>query len=248
MRGTVKQWWEDTAGDFQAAADLDVGVRWTMAYEAGFESDLNLLGEVAGTDVLELGCGGGQCSVALAERGARVTGVDLTREQLRFARDLAVERGVDVALVEGDVTALPIASESQDVAFNAYVFQWVDDLAAACAEAERVLRPGGRFAFSMPHPAYELADPESHEITDSYFDTGWRVTPDPDAAADMALHRHTVSGVYDAVRSAGFDVRRLLEPGTDDPEDYEAGPWGGVVPELTSKLPETLIVVADKPE
>ncbi|WP_459191225.1 class I SAM-dependent methyltransferase [Halosimplex sp. J119] len=241
MTEEVREWWELTARWFQEDADLDVGVNWTGL---GTDDDLTLLLDVAGRDVLELGCGGGQCSVALAERGASVTGLDLSAEQLAFARDLAGERDADVEFLQGDVTDLGFADDSFDVAFNAYVFQWVGDLAACFREAHRVLRPAGRFVFSMPHPVYGLADAESHRVEGSYFDTGRQVTPQDDLDVDMVTYRHTVSEVHNALVGAGFRVERLLEPGSDDPDDYEEGPWGERKPELLAKLPSTLIFEA----
>ncbi|MEF8851183.1 MAG: class I SAM-dependent methyltransferase [Haloarculaceae archaeon] len=243
MTREVRAWWEEVAGGFQADIDLDVGVNWL-----GFgDGDLRVLGDVAGADVLELGCGGGQCSVALAERGADVTGVDLSGAQLDYARGLAAERGVGVAFLQGDVTALPVADASFDVAFNAWVFQWVPDLEAAFAEASRVLRPGGRFVFSMPHPFYGVVDPESHEVVESYLDSGRRVSSHEGVEADEVLYRHTVGEVYDALVAAGLEVERLLEPGTADPDDHEEGPWGVMQPELMAKVPTTLLVEAREP-
>jgi len=243
MTEEVRAWWDEVAAGFQADLDLPVGVNWL-----GFgDGDLRLLDDVAGLDVVELGCGGGQCSVALAERGADVVGVDLSASQLDFARNLATERGATAEFLQGDVTALPVADESVDVAFNAWVFQWVPDLSAAAAEAARVLRPGGRFVFSMPHPLYEIVDPESHEVVESYFDTGRRVSTHEGVEADEVLYRHTVSGVYDALVGVGFDVERLREPGSPDPDDYEAGPWGIMQPDLMAKVPTTLVVEARKP-
>lgn len=243
MTEDVKAWWEETAAYFQAEIDLAVGVNWTGLGDG----DLELLDDVAGTDVLELGCGGGQCSVALAERGANVTGVDLSTEQLAYARDLADEREVSVDFVHGDVTDLGMFADGCfDVAFNAYVFQWVGDLDACFAETHRVLRPDGRLIFSMPHPFYELFDPETEVIEGSYFDTGRQVAVYDDLDADMVTYRHTVSGVYNALVDAGFRIERMLEPGTDDPDAYEEGPWGIHVPELMSKIPSTLVFDARK--
>ncbi|WP_436926331.1 class I SAM-dependent methyltransferase [Halosimplex amylolyticum] len=242
MTEEVKEWWDLTAGWFQDEIDLDVGVNWTGTTS---DDDLTLLSDVAGKDALELGCGGGQCSVALAQRGANVTGLDLSEEQLSFARDLAAEHDVDVEFVQGDVTNLEMfPDDSFDVAFNAYVFQWVGDLAACFRETHRVLRPGGRLVFSMPHPVYDLADPETHRVEESYFDTGRQVTTYDDLDSDMVTYRHRISDVHNALTGAGFRVERLLEPGSDDPGHYEEGPWGEHRPELLAKLPSTLIFEA----
>ncbi|MFC7197417.1 class I SAM-dependent methyltransferase [Halosimplex aquaticum] len=242
MTEEVREWWELTARSFQEDIDLDVGVNWTGTTT---DDDLSLLPDVAGEDVLELGCGGGQCSVKLAQRGANVTGLDLSAEQLSFARDLAAEHDADVEFVQGDVTDLgTFPDDAFDVAFNAYVFQWVGDLAACFREAHRVLRTDGRFVFSMPHPVYGLAEPESHRVEESYFDTGRQVTAYDDLGADMVTYRHRVSDVHNALVDAGFRVERVREPGSDDPADYEEGPWGERRPELLAKLPSTLIFEA----
>jgi len=237
MSEDVKEWWDLTAEWFQEDIDLDVGVDWTMSWRG----DLTLLPDVAGGDVIELGCGGGQCSVALAKRGANVTGMDLSEAQLDYARDLAAEHNADVDFVQGDVTDLGFADDSFDVAFNSYVLQWVGDLDACFAETARVLRSGGRFVFSIPHPVYDVADPETGEVAESYFDTGRRVVEQEDLEHDMVVYDHTVSGIYNALVGAGLTVDRMREPGSDTPEDYEAGPWGEKRPDLLAKLPETLI-------
>lgn len=244
MTREVQAWWEATSAYFQADIDLAVGVNWTGFDDGG----LALLKDVEGSDVLELGCGGGQCAVALAQRGANVTGIDLSREQLTYARALAAEHDADVALLQADVTDLGLfPDDTFDVAFNAWVFQWVGDLAACFAETYRVLQPGGRFVFTMPHPFYDVVDTDTHAIEESYFNTGRQVTAHDGMDVDQVTYRHTISDVYNPLSAAGFRVDRLLEPGTDDPDAYEEGPWGYHTPELMSKLPATLGFVAVKP-
>jgi ubiquinone/menaquinone biosynthesis C-methylase UbiE len=241
MKRDIKERWELTSDGFQETSDVSVGCNW------GWDGvdDEELLADISGADVLELGCGGGQDTVGLAEHGANVTGVDLTRQQLHHALDLFEERDLDIDVVEGDVTALPFAADEFDLAYNTYVFQWVPDLPAAFAEAHRVLGPDGRFVFSMPHPLSSMFDPESHELVESYFDTGEQVTHDGrEDYPDMVTYRRTISDVYNALVEAGFAVERLLEPGSADPDDYEPGPWGNSPPELQAKRPGVLVVAA----
>src|ERR671925_1910219 len=64
------------------------------------ESELQVLGDVSGKDVLELGCGAAQWSILLARRGARAVGLDNSARQLEHARRLIAEAGVDVRLVQ----------------------------------------------------------------------------------------------------------------------------------------------------
>src|SRR5687767_10881126 len=75
------------------------------------EAEVLALGEVAGRDVLELGCGAAQWSNALAGDGARVVGLDISGEQLRHARETAPA----LALVQGSAEELPFADEAFDL-------------------------------------------------------------------------------------------------------------------------------------
>jgi SAM-dependent methyltransferase len=126
------------------------------------ESELNVLGDVAGLDVLENGCGAAQWGIALARRGARVTGLDLSAQQLEHAR----AAGADFPLVESSAEALPLPDASFDVVLadhGAFVFA---DPLLAVPEAARVLRSGGLLAFSHSSPLDALCwDEASQSMT-----------------------------------------------------------------------------------
>lgn len=97
-----------------------------------------------GLDVLDLGCGEGALTQALADRGHHVTGMDASAEQIAQAR--ASHPGL--CLVQGDATRLD-AEEAYDVVFSNAVLHWIDadlhdDL---LARVRRALRPGGQFVF-----------------------------------------------------------------------------------------------------
>ena len=105
------------------------------------EEDLNLLGEVQGKKIIELGCGGGQCSIALAKRGAKCTGIDLSEEQIKFAKNLAKKNDVIVNFMQGDIENLSMFDdENMDIAFSASVFDWVQNLDEVFKEAFRILK------------------------------------------------------------------------------------------------------------
>jgi SAM-dependent methyltransferase len=120
------------------------------------ESELRILGDVAGKDVLELGCGAAQWSVLLARQGARPVGLDNSERQLEHARRLMAEAGVDFALVHASAEDVPLPDESFDVVFCDHgALGWADPLLVV-PEAARLLRPGGLLAFSITSPFASL--------------------------------------------------------------------------------------------
>jgi SAM-dependent methyltransferase len=116
------------------------------------ESELSVLGDVAGRDVLELGCGAAQWSILLAGAGARVVGLDYSERQLDHARGAMTAAGVDFPLVHGSADALPFADETFDLVFADHGANRFVDPFAWVPQAARVLRRGGRLAFSGSTP------------------------------------------------------------------------------------------------
>ncbi len=95
---------------------------------------------------LDLGCGTGHFSRALAQRFPQAEGValDIAEGMLRHARPL----GGATHFVAGDAESLPLHSGSVELLFSSLAVQWCAGFAAVLAEARRVLRPGGVLAFS----------------------------------------------------------------------------------------------------
>lgn len=116
------------------------------------DAELGVLGEVAGLDVLELGCGGAQYGLQLAARGARVTGLDNSEAQLAHARELQAQAGLSFPLVHSPAEALPFPDASFDLVFNDFGASTFADPYPMVPEVARVLRRGGRFAFSHSSP------------------------------------------------------------------------------------------------
>ncbi len=102
----------------------------------------------AGERVLDVGCGTGNTSFAAARAGAHVTGVDLTPRMLQHARVRAADEGFRVEFVEGDAQALPLPDDAFDVALSTFGCMFAPDQGRTAAEMARVVRPGGRIAFT----------------------------------------------------------------------------------------------------
>ena len=155
--------WDRHTAAYQARAQLSTN---TAHYgpEIPTEAELRLLGDLKGKRVLELGCGGAQCSIAFAKQGATAIGVDFSAQQLAFARRLCEREDVRVELRQGDLADLAfLRADSIDLVFSSYAFGYVDDLNRVFRQVHRVLKIGAALVFSLPHPASEIFDGDSAE-------------------------------------------------------------------------------------
>ncbi|MEZ8127772.1 malonyl-ACP O-methyltransferase BioC [Enterovibrio norvegicus] len=120
-----------------------------------------------GRHILDLGCGTGYFSAQLAGKGASVIALDLSDRMLEKARDRC---GDSLTYVSGDAEALPLASNSVDMAFSSLALQWCKDLSVPLSELKRVVKPGGTILFSTLldgsllelKKAWEVVDSEQH--------------------------------------------------------------------------------------
>jgi SAM-dependent methyltransferase len=116
----------------------------------GYFFDLAELRE--GESVIDLGSGSGMdvfCAAVQVGQGGRVVGIDFTAEQLAKASGLAEEAGIDqVELREGRIESLPAEDESFDCVISNGVINLSPEKERVFAEAQRVLRPGGRLAIA----------------------------------------------------------------------------------------------------
>jgi SAM-dependent methyltransferase len=247
-----RSWWDSEAEAYYAEHGAflgDVDLLWCP--EGLRESSARLLGDVAGRDVLEVGCGAAQGARWLVSAGARVTAFDVSRGQLLKARELNNATGVVVErLVQADAQALPFLDASYDVVVSAFgAIPFVADSAGALREVARVLRPGGRFVFSVTHPIrWAFLDdpgPAGLVVQQSYFDR----TPyaEVDATGDVSYveHHRTLGDRVRELVAAGLVLQDLVEPEWPDGHEQEWGQWSPLRGRL---MPGTAIFVADKPK
>ena len=164
---------------------------------------LDVIGDVAGLDVLDAACGTGRYAFRLAEAGARVSGADASEEMLECARGKAREHDTAIGLRAGNLCAVPFADASFDLIVCALALCHVPDLAPAMREFARVLRPGGRVVISDFHPYCLLI--------------GWRTCFDrPEARYWIENHLNMVQDYVGALLSAGLVVTDLRESVVDE--------------------------------
>lgn len=243
MEDEPREWWNAWSETFQEEGGHSIAVAFGPGAPEG--DDLGLLGDLEGKKAIELGCGGAQFGIAVAKRGADVTGVDISEAQLAHARTLADEHEQDLELIESSVTDVPVADETYDLAFSAWAFQWVEDLQACFDEAYRILTDGGKLVFSVDHPYYKTVDHETHEVEKSYFDESPRREYSESLDAEMVVYGRKVSEVVNRLIAAGFTIEEMREPGYDDPDEYEST-FGSFQPELMAKVPPTVVYSARK--
>jgi SAM-dependent methyltransferase len=131
------------------------------------ESEVRALPDVAGLDVVELGCGTGYFGAWLKRRGARrVVGVDVTPAQLQTARECDAEFHLGLEFVEANAEDVPLESTQFDLAISEYGASiWcVPEL--WLAEAARLLRPGGELVFLRNSTLSTLCMPDTGQQQD----------------------------------------------------------------------------------
>jgi SAM-dependent methyltransferase len=227
--------WDRYADEYQATHGAflgDIGFVWGP--EGHTEADLGVLGDVDGLDVLEVGSGAGQCSRWVRSRGGRAVGLDLSFRQLQHSRRIDEDSGLRVPSVLGTATDLPFADSSFDIVFCSFgALQFVADLPDAVAETARVLRPGGRFAFSITHPTRWMFpdDPTEAGLVagQSYWDRRPYVEIDDETGVVSYVEHHRTLGDWVAVLAGhGFHIDTLLEPEWPAGHDRVWGGWSGV--------------------
>ena len=245
-----RHWWDRNADDYQDEHGAFLGdARFVWCPEGLDETEAGLLGDPAalrGRRVLEIGAGAAQCSRWLADRGAHPVALDLSHRQLQHALRIDQELGrTPVPLVQADATVLPFADAAFDLACSAYgAVPFAADTGRIMREVHRVLRPGGRWVFSVTHPVrWAFPDepgPEGLTATASYFDRTPYVEQDEQGRAVYVEHHRTLGDRVRELNAAGFRLLDLVEPEWPPGHTQE---WGGWSPLRGRHLPGTAIFV-----
>ncbi|WP_245993299.1 class I SAM-dependent methyltransferase [Xylanimonas allomyrinae] len=243
-------WWDANAAEYLDEHGTFLGTagfRWGP--EGLSEAEAGLLGDVAGLRVLEVGAGAAQCSRWLATRGADVVATDISHGMLARAAALDTAAGVHVPVLQADARALPFADSAFDVVFTSFgAIPFVPDAARVHAEAARVLRPGGRWVFSVTHPVRWAFpdDPTARGLTAdrSYFDRRPYVEKDAAGRVVYAEYHRTLGDHVRDVVAAGLRLHDVVEP---EWPAWNREVWGGWGPERGAFLPGTAVFVTRKP-
>jgi SAM-dependent methyltransferase len=210
------------------------------------ESDLRVLPDLDGKDVVELGCGTAYVSAWLARRGARPVGVDITPAQLETARRMQKEHGLEFPLVEASAEEVPLPDASFDLAVSEYGASIWADPYRWIPEAARLLRPGGHLVFLVNGTLANLCAKDEEASPDrklrrNYFGMHRFEWPEDDSVNFYLGYGDWIR----LLRAKGFEVERLVEiqaPEDAKPHRYDALPG----PDWARRWPSEDIWVARK--
>ena len=206
------------------------------------EEELRVLGDVAGLDAVELGCGTAYWCAWLARRGARPTGVDLSEEQLATAARLQDEYGLEFPLLHANAEDVPLGDECCDLVLSEYGASLWCRPRAWVAEAARLLRPGGRLVFLTNSLLIALCAPETG-TAGARLERGQRLIHRLEWPGEDGVEFHLAHGEWIALlREHGFVVEALHE--LFAPADAEQTRFDWVTPAWASRWPYEEIWVA----
>ena len=205
---------------FSTIADRYDLITAVLSYgqDARWKARLVSLADVrAGERALDLAAGTGDIAFAVAARGARTIGLDITHRMLQLAHRRQAKDGqaAAVSLINGDMIALPFRSGSFDLVTTGYGLRNVPDLNLAIDEIARVLRPGGRLL------SLDFNRPENAIVRGAYLayltavgaTLGWILHRDPDTYRYIpaSIRRYPgARGVADRLAARGFDYVTVI--------------------------------------
>ena len=221
--GMADQWVEMGEGAWKQATPA--WGQWQIP-----EAEIDMLpGDMSGMYAIDLGCGTGYVSAWMARRGAIVTAIDNSAEQLATARRLAETHGVELELIHGNAEIVPKPDASYDFAISEYGASIWADPYRWLPEAHRLLKPGGALHFLGNHILIELCSPQdgslpvTRNLERCYFDVyrqDWRDAIDDPGGIEFNL---TFSAWIRLFNETGFEIVDLIE--VQAPADAEGTPF-----------------------
>ncbi len=221
---SVREAW-DHAADAYAGFQADGSDYYRLEFFG--PAQIEACGDVRGLTLLDVGCGSGYFSRAMAERGANVTGVDLSAGMLRHAHlaEDAAPLGITYQQMDARLIGESFPPASFEMATACMSMQDMPDIDRVFAGVARVLRPGARFVTCVTHPGSDmrerewLTDPSGERYAlalGGYFEEG---PLSYDWKSNRLAYQFSTAGYHAPLErwfqwalSAGFTLRAFHEP------------------------------------
>ncbi|HLZ56935.1 MAG TPA: methyltransferase domain-containing protein, partial [Ktedonosporobacter sp.] len=207
----------------QIAAWYDESVRTgTLFHDLVVPSLFDLVGVIAGQRICDLACGQGVVARQLAQRGATVVGIDVSTKLLDIARREEEAEPLGILYLHEDAQSLSsLSAASFDGVLCNLALMDIVDIEAVFQAVQRVLRPGGWFAFSITHPCFQTsASTWMNEeggmvsrVVQGYFREGfWRSNNPGGVRGRVGSYHRMLSTYLNTLIAAGFSLERITEP------------------------------------
>ena len=221
---------------------------------AATEDQLQLIPDLDGKTVLEIGCGSGHTLAYLREtkHASELWGLDISEEQIRFTKEFLEEKKILAKLCLSSMDENPGIPENYfDLVLSIYSLGWTPDLSHTLELIYSYLKLGGTFLFSWEHPAYRSLCYEAsigkYIFEDSYFDEGPVLDPSWKGVPIVINHRK-LSTYLNTVIQSGLILEEVIESEPNlalaREQDYAPENWYSVP--RAQRLPTTFIVKARK--
>jgi len=198
---------------------------------------LSFLEDINGKKILDIGCGSGLYSAILQQRGAVVTGIDISKTMLQIAR----QEVKDAKFHFADITDMSFPDKSFDFAMSALMLGYVENWDQAFKEVRRILKPGGIFIFSIFNPVLECREEaelggkkykimgnskDNATVIGDYFNQRWfgfKLMKNMESKS----HHKTYETIINTILQNGFsiegykDAKPIAQGKTVSPLDYE---------------------------
>ncbi|RLQ97469.1 class I SAM-dependent DNA methyltransferase [Falsibacillus albus] len=190
----------------------------------------DLLGDINGEHILDLGCGDASLGLALLEKNCGFyTGVDGSANMCQKATQSL--RGKNGEVIESSMEGFDFPPDSFDTVVSQLALHYIDDFASLAKQIYKTIKPNGRFVFSVQHPLLTASFKSMSEtgrrldwVVDDYFKSGKRT--EPWIGEHVVKYHRTIEDYFIQLQQAGFQITDLKEAAPrreffQDEEEYE---------------------------
>jgi ubiquinone/menaquinone biosynthesis C-methylase UbiE len=251
MFQTNKQGWDERV-DVHLKSEFYEMAAFRKGKTSLNKEELEALGDVSGKSLLHLQCHFGQDTLSWARKGAIVTGVDISSEALKAAREISSDLGIPATFIESNILNLKEnLSDKFEIVFTSYgTIGWLNDLDKWASIVHHFLKSGGTFYMIDFHPYVWMWNDERSKIEYNYFNTEAPIIvqekgtyADPDAEVERTEYswNHGMSEIISALLKAGLELEEFHEYPFSNynvfPKMKPAGEGRWVFDELGEKVP-----------